>query len=390
MKQITLLVCMLVVSASIFAQKGKVAIAESLLSSNDIVGAKSAIDEAMANEKSNTWPKTFIVAGKVYAKVNEEGAVIKALGFFEKAKELDQKGDENGKGIGRYDKELTLALTFFKTDLTNAGVAGFEKERFDLALGAFEGILKVNKMSALDANIVDTTIIYNCALAAYNNKNWDKAETYFQEAIKYNYAAGDAILLLHQVYTSTNDSAKMVANLKNGFEKYPKDDRILTTLINYYLSSRQNSEALNYLNTAIAQDPKNPSFYYARAVLYDQAKDFENAEKEYKVCLEIDPAYFNALYNLGVLFYNKGVEQNNKANDLKDMKAFDRAREEANGMFKSALPFMEKAYQIIDAKSDAAVADKIAVLESLKSLYYRFDDITNYNRVSDAIKALNQ
>jgi tetratricopeptide (TPR) repeat protein len=381
---------MLVVSASIFAQKGKVAIAESLLSSNDIVGAKSAIDEAMANEKSNTWPKTFIVAGKVYAKVNEEGAVIKALGFFEKAKELDQKGDENGKGIGRYDKELTLALTFFKTDLTNAGVAGFEKERFDLALGAFEGILKVNKMSALDANIVDTTIIYNCALAAYNNKNWDKAETYFQEAIKYNYAAGDAILLLHQVYTSTNDSAKMVTNLKNGFEKYPKDDRILTTLINYYLSARQNDEALNYLNTAIAQDPKNPSFYYARAVLYDQGKDFESAEKEYKACLEIDPNYYNALYNLGVLFYNKGVEQNNKANDLKDMKAFDRAREEANGMFKSALPFMEKAYQIIDAKPDAAVADKIAVLESLKSLYYRFDDITNYNRVSDAIKALNQ
>lgn len=390
MKQITLLVCMLVVSASIFAQKGKVAIAESLLSSNDIVGAKSAIDEAMANEKSNTWPKTFIVAGKVYAKVNEEGAVIKALGFFEKAKELDQKGDENGKGIGRYDKELTLALTFFKTDLTNAGVAGFEKERFDLALGAFEGILKVNKMSALDANIVDTTIIYNCALAAYNNKNWDKAETYFQEAIKYNYAAGDAILLLHQVYTSTNDSAKMVTNLKNGFEKYPKDDRILTTLINYYLSARQNDEALNYLNTAIAQDPKNPSFYYARAVLYDQGKNFESAEKEYKACLEIDPNYYNALYNLGVLFYNKGVEQNNKANDLKDMKAFDRAREEANGMFKSALPFMEKAYQIIDAKPDAAVADKIAVLESLKSLYYRFDDITNYNRVSDAIKALNQ
>lgn len=390
MKRITLLVSMLVVSASIFAQKGKVAVAESLLTSNDIVGAKSAIDEAMVNEKSNTWPKTFIVAGKVYAKVSEEGAVIKALEYFEKAKELDQKGDETGKGIGRYDKELTLALTFFKSDLTNAGVAGFEKERFDLALSAFEGILKVNKMSELTTNVVDTTIIYNCALAAYNNKNWDKAETYFQEAIKYNYAAGDAILLLHQVFTSTNDSAKMVANLKNGFEKYPKDDRILTTLINYYLSARQNAEALSYLNTAVAQDPKNPSFYYARGVLHDQGKDFDNAEKDYKKCLEIDSEYFNALYNLGVMYYNKGVERNNQANELKDMKAFDIAREEANGMFKSALPYMEKAYQVIDAKADAVAADKISVLESLKSLYYRFDDITNYNRVSDAIKALNQ
>jgi tetratricopeptide (TPR) repeat protein len=350
MKRITLLVCMLIVTANFFAQKGKVAIAESLLTSNDIEGAKKAIDEAIVNEKSSTWPKTYIVAGKIYSKVKEDDAVFKALSYYEKAKEYDQKGDENGKGIGRYDKEITLALTFFKSDLTNAGVGGFEKEQYDVALKAFEGILKVNELAGLTA--IDTTIIYNCALASYNGKDWTKAETYFQKTIDLNYAEGDAILLLHQVYTNTNDSVKMVANLKNGFKKYPKDDRILTTLINYYLSAHQNAEALNYLNTALEQDPKNPSFYYARGVLYDQGKDFVNSEKDYKTCLEIDPNYFNALYNIGVLFYNKGVERNNQANDLTDMNAFNKVRDEANEStvyFKTALPYMEKAFEVIDA-----------------------------------------
>lgn len=390
MRRITFLACMVVVSASLFAQKGKVTIAESLLSSNDIDGAKKAIDEAVVNEKSNTWPKTFIVAGKVYSKVKEDGAVFKALEYFEKAKELDQKGDENGKGIGRYDKDLTLALTFFKSDMTNAGIGGFEKEDFNLALNAFEGVLKINNLSGMAASTVDTTIIYNCALAAYNAKNWEKAETYFVKTIGYNYAGGDAVLLLHQVYTTMGDSVKMSTNLKTGFEKYPKDDRILTTLINYYLSARQNAEALNYLNTAIAQDSKNPSFYYARGVLYDQGKEYNKAEQEYKQCLSIDPEYFNACYNLGVLFYNRGVERNNQANDLTDTKAFNAAREEANGFFKSALPYMEKAYAIVDARKDALASDKLSVLESLKGLYYRFDDVTNYNRVSDIIKSLNQ
>ncbi|PZX15344.1 TPR repeat protein [Breznakibacter xylanolyticus] len=386
MKRITFLVCMLAVTAGLYSQKGKVAVAESLLSTNDVEGARKAIDEALVNEKSNTWPKTFIVAGKVYAKTKDEGAAFKALEFFQKARELDQKGDEKGKGIGRYDKELTLALTFFKSDLTNVGVGGFEKERYDMAFKAFEGILSVNEMAGITA--IDTTIIYNCALAAYNDKNWEQAEKYFQKTISYNYAGGDAILLLHQVFTTTNDSVKMAANLKNGFEKYPNDDRILTTLINYYLSSRQNQEALAYLNKAIEKDPNNPSFYYARGVLHDQSKNFDAAQTDYNKCIEIDSNYFNALYNLGVMFYNKGVERNNQANELTDMKAFNKARDEANGYFKSSLPFMEKAYTVIDAKEGATASDKISVLESLKSLYYRFDDLSNYNRVNDLINSM--
>src|SRR5690554_7766656 len=83
---------------------------------------------------------------------------------------------------------------------------------------------------------------------------------------------------MHELYVEKGDSSKMAANLRRGFELYPDDDRILTTLINHYLSTEQNEEALNYLNAALEKDPNNPSFYNARGVLYDLSKEYEKAE----------------------------------------------------------------------------------------------------------------
>ena len=381
-------------SVSLFAQKGKVISAETMFSSNDIEGAKKAIDEALVDEKSNTWPKTYIIAAKVYTKLQKTGkdndGLSKAMSFYEKAVELDKKGDVKGKGINKFEKEITVALTMFKSDLVNAGVEGFNTENYVGALNAFENVLKVEKLTDTSSGTasVDTAIIYNCALAAYNAKDWTKAENYLQKAINYGYGSGDAVLLLHQVFSNTTDSVKMAENLANGFFKYPSDDRILTTLINYYLQAHQNDKALDYLNKAIDHDPSNPSFFYARGVLYDQSKNFEKAEADYLKCLDMDGNYFNALYNIGVLYYNKGVEMNNDANELTNMKEFEAAKKIANVFFEKALPYMEKAYSVLQGKEDSNKQDKIIVLESLKNLYYRFDNIEKYNKIKSMIDEL--
>ena len=395
MKRILFTFCVLALSVSLFAQKGKVTAAETMFTSNDVDGAKKAIDEALVNEKSNTWPKTYIVAAKVYTKLyqlkKDDQGLTKALGYYEKASEYDKKGDVNGKGIGKYEKEITLALTVFKPELLNAGVECFNAENFSCALSSFESVLKVAQMVNLSSeNKIDTAVVYNCALAAYNSKDWEKSAKYFKQTIDLGYGGGDAVILLHQVYTTTNDSVQMGENLALGLTKYPNDDRILTTLINYYLTSHQNDKALEFLNTAIAKDPSNPSFLYARGVLNDQSKAYDQAEKDYLACLELDPNYFNALYNIGVLYYNKGVEKYNEASSITSMKEYEAAKKVANGYFSQALPFMEKAYAVLESKPDSSNQDKIAVLESLKNLYYRFDNMEKYDQIAAKIKALQQ
>ncbi|WP_430811124.1 MULTISPECIES: tetratricopeptide repeat protein [unclassified Carboxylicivirga] len=386
MKRIALFAMLMFSVSAVFAQKGKVSAASGYLGTNDLDAAKKAIDQALEHEKSNTWPKTYIVAAKVYTELSKAGkddeGIKKAVDYYKKAIELDAKGNEKGKQIGKYEKDIKLQLTFFKPDLTNSGIEGFNTENFEQALFAFENVLYFNELPMFQADEagVDTAIIYNCALAAYNAKDWNKAEKFFNEAIDYGYGGGDAVLLLDQVFDASGDSTKVAANLKRGFEKFPEDERILTTLIQYYLDSEQNDDALEYLNTAIEKDPENPSFYYARGVLYESI-DKDKAIENYEQALEIDAAFFNALYNIGVIYYNKGVEQQSVANDKTTTKEFNAAMEVANGFWEQSLPYMEKAHEV--------QPEEAGVLETLKGLYYRFERMDKYNEVKAKLEALN-
>ncbi len=386
MKRLALFAILIFSISAVFAQKGKVSAATNYLDTNDLDAAQKAIEQALEHEKSNTWPKTYIVAAKVYTELSKAGkdadGIKKAVDFYKKAIELDQKGNEKGKGIGKYEKEIKLQLTFFKPDLTNSGIEGFNTENFEQALFAFENVLYINGLPMFqeEAPGIDTAIVYNCALAAYNDKNWTKAEEYFNQSIDLGYGGGDAVLLLDQVFDAAGDSVKVADNLKRGFQKYPEDERILTTLIQYYLDAQQNDAALEYLNTAIEKDPENPSFYYARGVLYENI-DKDEAIKNYEKCLEIDTQFFNALYNVGVIYYNKGVEQQNIANDKTTTKEFNAAMEVANEFWEKSLPYMEKAHEV--------QPEEAAVLETLKGLYYRFERMDKYNEVKAKLEAMN-
>ncbi|MBS2212156.1 tetratricopeptide repeat protein [Carboxylicivirga mesophila] len=386
MKRLALFAILIFSISAVFAQKGKVSAASGYLDTNDVDAAKKAIDQAIEHEKSKDWPKTYIIAAKVYTELSKSGqdadGIKKAVDFYKKAIELDQKGDAKGKGIGKYEKEIKLQLTFFKPDLTNSGIEGFNTENFEQALFAFENVLYINALPMFqeEAPGIDTAIVYNCALAAYNAKDWNRAEQYFNQSIDLGYGGGDAVLLLDQVFDASGDSTKVAENLQRGFQKYPEDERILTTLIQYYLDAQQNDAALEYLNTAIEKDPENPSFYYARGVLYENI-DKDEAIKNYEKCLEIDSKFFNALYNIGVIYYNKGVEQQNVANDKTTTKEFNAAMEVANEFWEKSLPYMESAHEV--------QPEEAAVLETLKGLYYRFERMDKYNEVKAKIDALN-
>ncbi len=388
MKRLALFAILTFSLSAVYAQKGKVSAASGYMETNDLEAAKKSIDLALEHEKSINWPKTYVVAAKIYTELAKAGqdadGIKKAVDFYKKAIELDQKGDAKGKNIGKYQKEIKLQLTFFKPDLTNSGIEGFNTNDFNKALYAFENVLYFNDLPMFqeEAPGVDTVIVYNCALAAYNAKDWPKAEKFFNLTIDYKYGEnpGDAILLLDQVYDATGDSIKAAENLKRGFELFPEDERILTTLIQYYLDTEQNDAALEYLNTAIEKDPENPSFYYARGVLFESI-DKDKAIENYKSCLEIDDKFFNSLYNLGVIFYNKGVEQQNVANDKTTTKEFNAAMKVANEYWEQSLPYMEKAHEV--------QPEEAAVLETLKGLYYRFERMDKYNEVKAKLEALN-
>ena len=78
--------------------------------------------------------------------------------------------------------------------------------------------------------------------------------------------------------------------------------------------------------------------------------DVEKAKQYYEQALAINPDYYDAIYNIGVLYTgmaNKYIEQANEITGVskKEMEQYDSLKEQANELLRTGLPYLKKAYE---------------------------------------------
>ncbi len=392
MKRTTILFVLLFAVSGVFAQKGKVTSALSYKESGKLDKAVEAIEESIdpnnpKTESSISWPRTYEVRGEIYQavfqskdenykKLNADPLTV-AYDSYMKALQLDDKG-KNVKG-------MKIKFTLLIGDLTNQAVAAFNEENYDKALKSFEQIMAIEQTPAYkadDSNAVDTVIMFNAGLAAYNAKNYDKAVDYYKQAAKYKYNGAKTISLIANSYLQKKDTVSALGVLQEGLKEYADNGALLVDIINTYLNANKVNDAMKYLEIAISQDPKNASYYFARGTLYDKLQKAEEAAESYLKAIEFKEDYFDAYYNLGALYYNKGVKQVDVANSIPSNQPdkYEEEKNKADIEFKKAIPYMEKAHQINPT-------DKYT-LESLKTLYYRLKMLDKHAEIVEKMKNL--
>jgi tetratricopeptide (TPR) repeat protein len=297
------------------------------------------------------------------------------LGEASKALEEANKLNVDGKA----DKDITNTIKNLKAALETEAVVQYDKKNFKGAHDNFVKILDLNKMPQMK-NTVDTIYYYYGGRAALEDSNYAEANRMFEEAVANKYEDPFLYVFRKQAYFGSGDTAKGVAVIKEGFEKYPENQSILIEMINYYLTSNQGDEALKLLSVAKASDPQNVSYTFAEATLYDKMGRFEDAERSYKACMDINPNYFDAAYNLGVLYFNKAVKIYEEASKLTDNTAYEKAKKEGDDVLLQAVPYMQKAHEI-DSKDRPS-------LETLKTIFYRLKMDDQYNQVVQELKSL--
>jgi tetratricopeptide (TPR) repeat protein len=375
MKRTTILFVFILASMGVFAQKGKVTAALNFKDTGKLDKAVEAINEAIdannpkAVEGSLNWPRTWEVRGEIYQAIfQSKDAAVKKLSddpltvayeSYKKAIALDEKN--------RFGNSIKIKLTLLIGDLTNQAVTAFNEEKYSQALTSFEQILDIEQTPVYKGveNSIDTVIIFNAGLAAYNAENYDKAINYYKKAAEYKYNGARTYQLISSSYLAKKDTTGALATLKDGFSSYPDNSAILVDMINIYLNANKVDEAMKYLELAINQDPQNSSFYFAQGTLYDKLEKPEDAAKSYEKAIELKPDYFDAYYNLGALYYNKGVKQVDVANAVpsNQPEKYEEEKAKADAEFAKAVPYMEKAHEINPK-------DRFT-MESLKTLYYR-------------------
>jgi tetratricopeptide (TPR) repeat protein len=250
-------------------------------------------------------------------------------------------------------------------------IEAFLKDDFTESFKNFESSVLIGELPVM-GGIVDTTVIFNTGMAASRAGLDEESIKYYEKALSYNYPEPSLYIFLKNKYFVAGDTAKGVDLLTNGFDRFPDNSDIVAELINYYLLTGKADEALGYITIAQEKDPSNVSLIFAEGTLYDKQGDVEKAVETYARCIEVDPEYYNAHYNMGVVHYNHAQTFYEKANDAPDSE-YKSLLERGDEELKKAIAPMKKCHEL--------KPEDTSVLETLKSIYYRLKMDEEYEAV---------
>ena len=289
-----------------------------------------------------------------------EDVLAKAAEAYKKAGELDTKGSKS--------KDIMAGLANVASKYIDDGMNCYQFGDLAKASQLFEKAVNVSAIAPLSK--VDTTALYNAAYTAWAGKDYERAKNFFEKclAANYYYDGGEVFAKLGDVYTNLGDAKKGAETLEQGFVKFPQSQSILIGLINYYMTSGENTDRLfSLIDEAKKNEPNNASLYYVEGNIYKELKNIEKAVESYYKCAEINPEYEFGYIGAGILYYELAIELQEKASNEYDDKKYNELVGQLEQALKNALDPFEKAYAV--SKDDQL---KVSVAEYLKNIYYRF------------------
>lgn len=405
MKRVLLTVALCVAASSAsFAQKKAVSEAQSIAKSQnaDFGEARSLIKGALENAETKNDAKTWYVAGFIEdqqfnaektkqilgQKPNEPvmyEALYSILPYFLKAYELDQLPNEKGKVKPKYSKDIKSILGTNRLDLFNGGAYYFDQKDYKKAYEFFNQYIDITELPMFEGTPTATkdstfmTVQFYAAVAATQLNDSKTAIAALERAKDTDYRRYDVYSYLCYEYEQAKDTANLEKTLQSGSQVFPDSAYFLNSLINIYVSTNRNEQALEALNTALTKqsdDKQLANVYNVLGYVYETGmKDYPNAEKNFKMALEKDPTLVDAMANLGRVYYNQGANKRNEADQINDTKKYQEEIEVAKGFFKQALPYFKQAHE--------AKPDEMEYMIVLRNIYYTLN-------MGDEMKAIEQ
>ena len=409
MKKTIIMAALVLISAGCFAQKANVKKAKNLAlqESPDFSGARAAINDALLNEETNKLADTWYVAGLIgYQEVTAENnktytgqardekkagqAVVESYDYWMKAanlageKVLDKKGKEvlaDKKTYALLQKKL---LEYYKNqDLVKYGIYLNDQRDFATAYSVFQRHLAIPELGIMQDEKLqkemprDTTYTqykYYTAIFAIQAEMHPEAIEVLEVLKDGDYEAVTVNQFLYQEYVNVQDTANYVRVLQDAVVRFPQEPWFLQNLINHYIFSGQEQEAINYLTQAIEREPNVAQYHLIKGNLNENQQNYEAALADFDRALAIDPTMADAQAGKGRVYYNQAVKMNEDAALIADAKEYKKALEDMNAMFKQSLPFFEEAHKLAPDNRDYMI--------TLRGLYYRFDMNDAYNAIN--------
>ncbi len=387
-----LIICLFTASIA-EAQRRDIRRANRQLNRGNLESALEHIRDAFKEEETKDNAEAWLTRGQIYMEIAiteepeymdlVENPVQKADEAIAKAEELDDNGDLI---LDLQQAKLVLSEVIF-----NTGVRAFEAEQWVDASKMFHRSYVI----AESFGSIDTLTLYNAALAAELGQSFDDAKSWYLKLVEMEHDEPYLYSSLSNISMAKGDTVQATEFVQKGRERYPDNLDLIFNEANIHIFTGNVEAARDILDLAIERDPENPNLFFAFAANYDKmAQDttyseeerefaFEQAEQAYNQAIELDDEYFDAIYNLGVLYYNKGIqlfeEADERLRETQDFAQYEEDEKEFREIWLQAQPHLERAKELIDEDNP----NYEIVIISLVQLYARTEQLDKLQEIEE-------
>ena len=424
MRKVILTIAALGITFAGFAQEKYVTSANMALAKNppDYAEAKENIDKASANPETSVKPKTLFVKAEVYFGLQQTDKSRTAT-YYQDAtaallKLVEVKPDYETEGVNMM---LVAAAAMYY----NQGIIAYSNKddanRFTTSAALLANVIKIRELDGgkrftqVGSNpridtVMARTRMYLAFCSYYNGK--------YAEAIPMLIAAKDnPITKLTYVYEDLIDAYDKqksmdleLATILEARAAFPSDQGLRNDELNYYIVTGKQDELVKKLEVEAAKDPKNGELQFSMAIVYsnlanpksgdkpaNRAELMSKAEAAFQNAINISPDNGEYNYNLSGFYNNQAKDINDQMNALgssaAETKKYDALKPQRDALFNKALPYAEKAYDLLDPKSGSfkggeknAYFGTLQVLITIYSIQSKMDKVGPLRAKLNAIK----
>ena len=411
MKKLTLLVVMLAFFANIsIAQnkervnafnynknaQGYITIAEQLSKQNkvdkaqkqmgfakiELGKAKAAIELAAEHEETKNEARTWHYYGIVYYKIAaypefndlDPDALEKSLNAFIKIIELDPAYANDRQNLfDIYQHIQSITSNYF-----NKGAVAYENGEYKEAIACYMSAYKSNLVIGQQDN---EALLIAAQIALYNAKEYEMVVEICNQLLASQYETPKVYQYLAVANGQLGNDEDMVKYINEGRAKFPEDENLINEQINAYLKLQREAEIVDQIEEMATKQTSNPIYYFILGTIYGNSEstlyNIDSALGYYQKALELDPNHVDSYINIGSMYIDKSAALYNAANELgfdrESQKKYDIMVAEAKSFDEKALPYVEKAYELVPGDD--------AIRQALRTLYVRL-------KMMDKAKAL--
>ena len=334
----------------------------------ELTKAKTSIDMAAENEETKNDAKTWHYYGIVYYKIAaypefndiDTTALEKSLNAFVQIAMLDMEYFK-ANYMDIYQHINSITSNYF-----NRGAVAYENGDYKKAMECY---MTAYASMAIIGQKDNEALLIAAQIAIYNAKEYETAIEICNQLLADQYESPKVYQYLAVANGQLDKNDEMLKYINEGRAKFPEDESLINEQINAYLKLKREAEIIDQIKEMADKNNDNSVYCLIIGTIYsNQESDLYNVDSAlvyYDRAITINPTDENAYINVGSMYIDKSAALINKANELPldKFKEYDALIAEAKVFDEKALPYVEKAYEL--------VPDDNAIRQALRTLYVR-------------------